>query len=251
MIEQRTIAGLKYVIFPSQQLGLYARAVEGGYAPVGPDEILALTGAEAAINGPMFDVCGNQDLPAGNAARYSHSVCDKLSYRHYDPAIGLNTPGTSLFAGMTFSTTPRGVSVLPGSEVPPDAKVAIQTFPVLLQDGVNRASTAAVNESSEYRSAIALMPDGRLALVAGIGTLHGFADAIAQAGVKYASYTDGGGSTHLVTPDNTYGASEPRRVPSWIIVRTSVVSTTPKGKIAAALGLIFVGIGAWLWGRET
>lgn len=250
MIEQTTIAGLKYVIFPPSQLGLYAHVVPGGYQPTGPDEILALTNAEAAINGPMFDVCSGQDLPPGNAARYSHSVCDRLSYKHFDPAIGLNAPGTSLFAGMTFSTTPRGVSVLPGSEVPPDAKVSIQTFPVLLQDGENRASTSAPNNSSEYRSAIALMPDGRLALVSGTGTLHGFADAIARAGVRFAGYTDGGGSTHLVTADHTYGASEPRKVPSWIVVRSAFTAVTGTGKFVAALGLIAVSIGAWWWGRK-
>lgn len=248
MIEQRTIAGLKYAIFQPSQLGLYAHAVTGGFLPVSPDEILGLTNAEAAINGPMFDVCSGQDLPPGNAQRYASSMCDRLSYKHRDPAIGLNAPGTNLFAGMTFSTTPRGVSVLPGSEVPPDAKVSIQTFPVLLQDGVNRASTSEVNNHSEYRSAIALMPDGRLAFVAGTGTLHGFADAIAQSGVKFAGYTDGGGSTHLVTAGGKYGASEPRKVPSWLIVRPA--SVAPTGRIAAALGLIVVSIGAWLWGRK-
>lgn len=246
-IERKDIAGLQYVIFPASQLGLFARPVSGGFMPIGPMEVLALSGGEAALNGPMFDVCSGQDLPAGNAAHYAASVCDKLAYKHYDPRAGLNAAGTSLFAGMTFSVTPRGVSVLPGSEFPPDAKVSVQTFPILLQDGVNRASTSEVNNHPEWRSALALMPDGRLAFVAGIGTLHGFADAIAQAGVKYAGYTDGGGSTAMVTPNGKIGGQgEHRRVPSWLIVRPA---ESRKG-VWVVLGLVVASVTAWWWGEK-
>jgi len=71
-----------------------------------------------------------------------------------------------------------------------------------------------------------------------------FAAQLIDAGAIYAGYTDGGGSTHLVTPGGIQGASEQRRVATWLIAEESGVSA---GDIGIGLALIAIAGGLLYW----
>ena len=69
-------------------------------------------------------------------------------------------------------------------------------------------------------------------------SMPAFAQALVNAGALYAGYTDGGGSTHLVTPDRIRGASEQRRVATWLIAENrGGVTATDIG-----VGLVLIAI---------
>jgi len=216
MIELLPTNGLKLVLFRPELLGVFTRPVAGGYAPLGPGEILAASGADAAINGPMFGQCEQPGLHHNNSD-YAISICSRLDYLHKDAAF--SAPGRYPDRGVTLSVLPDGHAVfLDNANVAPGARVAVQFYPPLVVDGRNVA-TPTLNTGSEWRSGVALMQDGRLAFAVGTMPMHAFAAALIRAGAVGAAYTDGGGSSALVTAAATAGSSEHRRVASWLIVR--------------------------------
>lgn len=237
-METRTANGLTLVLFSPSELGIYAKPVAGGFAPVSPATILRDADAVAALNGPMFDVCSGQAIPAGNAG-YARSVCDVLEYRHQDGAV--QARGSYPSRGMTFSVMGDSVVVQHGDQAVAGAKVAIQGYPPLVDSGQNVAMYSP-NVDTVWRSALALMRDGRLALAIGNMPMPLFAARLLEAGATYAAYTDGGGSTALVTESGITGSSEHRPVPSWLVVRkTSNAGWWILGGVALAT--------AWfLWG---
>ncbi len=238
-IETRNINGLHLVLFDPSNLGIYTKPVAGGFAPISPATVLADSGAVAALNGPMFDVCDGQSLPYGNA-EYAVSVCDVLEYRHQDGA--LQARGSYPSRGLTFSVLGDGsVQVLHGDQVASGAKVAIQGYPTIVADGHSVAGSSP-NTDIVWRSALVLMTDGRMAFAVMIASMPVFGTALEAAEVRYAIYTDGGGSSAEVTADGIIGSSERRPVPSWIIVR----KPSPNGLLWLA-GALALGLAWWVW----
>lgn len=241
-MELRTVGGLHLVLFAPSELGVYAKPVTGGFAPISPMTVLQDSGAQAAINGNMFDTCAGQDLPSDNAGHYRQSVCDIPEYMVRDG--NLSAPGIYPTRGATISVVDGAAVVMRGANAPSNARVAIQGYPTLVLEG-QRQDTAHGGSNVErvYRSMLARMNDGQLALVAGVGTMDSIGDAMIAAGVRDAIYLDGGGSTWLQTTEGgAYGASERRPVPSWVVVRKSGASLG--GPIAAGAA---VALGLWLF----
>ncbi len=238
METRNNVFGLRRIVyFAPAELGIYTKSVAGGFAPISPATILRDADALAALNGPMFDVCGGQSLPRGNA-EYAVSRCDVLEYRHQDGS--LQAPGVYPDRGMTFSVLGDGsVRVLHGDHAVQGAKVAIQTYPSLVQDGRSVVASSS-NTDIVWRSALVRLRDGRMAFAVMIATMSSFADALVDAGALDAGYTDGGGSTAAVTVDGRAGSSEGRPVPSWLVVRK------PSG-VGAWFAAAVVGLLVW-WG---
>lgn len=222
------IGSLSVVSFQPSQLGLFALPLQGSrVTPVNPAEILLRSGGIAALNGPMFGVCPGQDLPSGNAA-YGSSQCDTLSYGHYDEKSGLIIPSAHASQGITIAVVGNEAIAVRGSEYPPDASVAVQLYPSLVESGRVTASPS-VNTDRVWRSALVILENGNLAFVVGQMSMNAFATAIVEIGGVYAGYTDGGGSTSLVSTMGVVGAHEYRPVASWLIVKpvsfTTIVQT--------------------------
>lgn len=227
-LETRVLGGLTLLLFPASRLGVFAAPAGGAgqFTPISPGVVLQLSGGVAALNGPMFSNCPGQSLPGDNAGSYARSTCSNLSsstgtgvirYVHLDTKRGLAIGGGSA-SGITIAVVGGRAVAMHGGAVPSGATVAIQGFPPLVWGGAN-VTTRSLNLGNEWRSGLAIMADGRLALAIGVMSIPAFADALIAAGAQYALYTDGGGSTSLVLPDGTRkGAGEGRRVGSWIVV---------------------------------
>jgi hypothetical protein len=204
--------------FDPSQLGLFALPLQGAnVTPVGPGEVLDRANAAAALNGPMFGVCPGQSLPSGNA-QYAASQCDTLSYAHYDAGTGLLIPGSFAGRGITIAAVDGHAQASSGDSYPPGASVAVQLYPSLIEAGRITAS-ATVNLDRVWRSGLAILNTGQLAFVVGLLPMVDFAQALLDFGAVDAGYTDGGGSSALVTRDGVAGATEHRPVASWLIVK--------------------------------
>jgi len=242
---RQTVDGLRLVLFAPSELGVYAKPVSGGFAPISPTTVLRDSGAQAAINGNMFDTCAGQDLPSDNAGHYRQSVCDIPEYMVRDG--NLFAPGIYPTRGATISVADGVAVVRRGADAPSNARVAVQGYPALVLNG-QRQDTAHSGSNIErvYRSMLARMNDGRLALIAGVGTMDSIADAAIAADAQDVVYLDGGGSAWLQTTEGgSYGAAERRPVASWVIVRPAVASLGTWLLAGAA-----VATGIWLfWPR--
>jgi hypothetical protein len=243
-IETHVLGGLTLVLFPASRLSVFAVPIPGRageFAPIAPGVVLQQSGGIAALNGPMFENCANQDLPSGNVS-YSRSVCSNLRsftshgvirYVHLDTKRGLNTGGGSA-DGITISVVAGAPIATRGGVVPQGATAAVQGYPPLVWNGQN-VTTTTLNTGAEWRSGLAIMSDGRLALAIGAMSMTAFADALIAAGALYALYTDGGGSTSLVLPNGTRkGASEGRKVGSWLVVSREAVIPPGLGQILSS-----------------
>jgi len=232
-------SGLTIAAFDPSWLRLYAPAYGPGQTlPTGPSDVLAATGAQAALNGPMFD-----GVPSDQNATY-----DVIDFLHYDPAGGVNLAGRNPNEGMTIWTDGTAAYASPGGQVPASATVAIQTYPTLVQGGQSVVDTSIPsNGTAEWRSAIAILQDGRVAFAVGAVTMGQLAQALIAAGATDAGYTDGSYSTALATPGNTTGPTPHRAVASWILaLPPDASSTTPvmtTASVAVPLVLTAVAFG--------
>lgn len=166
----------------------------------------ALPKAYALLDGPMFGAaCSSNGRGPG---------C--LQYRLRDRARDVDSAPMYPDRGLTFTVGGiRGqADVVRGSrdEDVGDAPVAIQTYPALVEDG---RATGSNEPESVGRAALCLLADGRLAFAAGGGPMRTFAAELARAGVQWAGYTDGGGSTGLLGPGVEIAGNRP--VPAWLV----------------------------------
>lgn len=243
-MELRNVGGLQLVLFAPSELGVYTKPVRGGFAPISPATVLRDSGAQAALNGPMFGVCGGQDIPAGNAG-YAVSMCDTLEYRHVDRNRSLDARGIHPMRGLTLSVHDGQATALSNDWARNDngdgPDVAVQTYPTLVVDGASVAA-GSPNVDRVWRSALALMNDGRMAFAVGLMPMPQFAQALAEAGARAAGYTDGGGSSRIQTATEAFGSTEGRPVPSWLVVRPASSSL---GKWLAAGAVVATTL--WLF----
>ncbi len=209
---------LTVLSFDPSRLGLFALPLQGNtVTPIPPSQVLALANADAALNGPMFGVCSGQSLPRGNA-QYAVSQCDTLSYTHYDASAGINANASHDTRGITISVVNGQAQAARGESYSPDASVAVQLYPSLIESGQITASSD-VNKDRVWRSGLAILDNGQLLFAVGNMPMVDFAQALAGLGAVHAGYTDGGGSSALVAPGEAAGSSENRPVASWLIVK--------------------------------
>jgi hypothetical protein len=206
--------------FDPSRLGLFALPLlDNTVTPVPPSHVLGMANAEAALNGPMFGVCSGQHLPRGNA-QYAASQCDTFSYTHYDASAGINANASHDTRGITISVVNGQAQSAQGESYSPDASVAVQLYPSLIESGQITASSE-VNKDSVWRSGLAILDNGQLLFAVGKMPMLDFAQALADLGAVHAGYTDGGGSSALVAQGETAGSAENRPVASWLIVKKS------------------------------
>jgi hypothetical protein len=98
------------------------------------------------------------------------------------------------------------------------------------------------------RAALAIMQDGRLALIISQQMLMSeFADALVTAGAVYAGYTDGGSSTAMAEMTGTHGGDRPVAV--WLVVERHNIWSTKK-KVVVGLTTAAV-IGGLVYAYQT
>jgi hypothetical protein len=212
--------GLTAYAFDAAQLGVFAKPLgPGQFMPVGPGEVLAASGALAAPDGPEFGVCDVHNHG------YPSYQCGYPQERVYDAGRGVAADGERSNSGITVSVIGGQVQVTRGAQTIPGAKVSVQLYPSLLENGDIVTSNSGSNADAVGRAALAVISPTRLAfVVANAMPMVEFARSIRDnLGASYAGYTDGGGSTALVTPGQTYLGStgERRRVPTWLVVNGS------------------------------
>jgi uncharacterized Zn-binding protein involved in type VI secretion len=237
VIERQQSNGLTLLQFPPSYLSLYVDSIGGDQAqPHSGDEVIAITGADAALDGPMFSNCNPGDS-------YAASDCGVVGYRHLDLGSGVNIPSSYVSRGLTISIVGGQAIAMDGDSVAPGAQVAVQLYPSLVEGGRSKEGNTSDVAS---RAALAIMSDGRLSFVTSAPmTLADFASRLVQAGAISAGYTDGGGSTSLVTPDNYTGSSEHRRVVTWLLAKAN-----SSAGVLVPLGLLLAGGAAWYWWKH-
>jgi hypothetical protein len=235
--------GLTIAAFDPSWLRLYAPPYGPGQTvPTGPSDVLAATGAQAALNGPMFD-----GVPSDSNATY-----DVIDFLHYDPAGGISLPGRNPNEGVTIWTDGTVAYASPGGQVPSNAVVAIQTYPTLVQGGASMVDTSVPsNGTAEWRAAIAILADGRVALAVGAMTMGQLAAALIAAGATDAGYTDGSYSTALATPGGTTGPTPHRAVASWIIAVPPDGSSTTPTMTTMAIPLVLTAVAVGIFWATT
>lgn len=163
--------------------------------------------AYAALDGPMF---GSECSPHGRGPG-----C--VQYRLRDRRRDVDLPSLYPDRGLTFTVggIASSVKVVRGAreDAIGDAPVVVQTWPAIVEDG--NPSSGSADPEAVGRAALCLLSDGRLAFAAGTGPMGVFARELAARGVRWAGYTDGGGSTGLLGPGVELGGRRP--VPTWLV----------------------------------
>lgn len=245
-LERMNYQGLTFLLFPPSMLSLYADMSDGSTArPHDVTDAQAATGADAVMDGPMFEKC---DPGAG----YASQSCGYVQYRHFDLSNGLNVASRYPGRGVTLSVLSDGsTQAAQGATVAPGATVAVQLYPELVANGSPVSVSNA--DGSASRAALAIMRDGRMAFVVSQPMLMStFAQRLAGGGAVYAGYTDGGGSTSLGTAAGQYtGSAEHRRVLTWILAKarqsTVLAAIKQSPGTTAAVVLMLGGTGVLLW----
>lgn len=212
------VGSLSLLRFAPSSLGVFAPSIGPNQTrPTTAQEALA-AGALAALDGPMFTRCDAGGLTGTDAQRYAQSRCSRVDYRLYDAASGVSVSSRHPTDGATFSVV-GGAAVVRLGDAPADgASVAVQCYPHIVRRGANIASQ--VNDTTRtWRAALCVMRDGSMAFALMAAGMRTFAEALVDAGVLEGGYTDGGGSGRIATADEYVGASEDRRVGSWLVVR--------------------------------
>lgn len=207
-----------------------------------------------AIGGPMFSFCEGQPRDYG---RYD---CGRVNYALRDEDRGTHIPGlrSNDQDGVTFSVVGGALVAARGNAPAPGARVSIQTYPGLVEDGQVAVGSPTSGPDSENNGRVGLgvLRDGRAFFAYARCSLRVFAERLRSAGAVWAGYTDGGGSSSLVTRLGAelvgVDADDPRgrRLPSWV-VWSSPRSEVSWGVIAALLAAA-AGGGALLtvWRRR-
>lgn len=231
------------VVGPAWALGVAVSPRSEDAAHMNPETALPVMDSNhhllAVVDGPMFEECGSR-------GGYANTDCESLNYLVFDPKANANAPSKHPGDGCIIGFDGEGVGFARrgGVKLPTD-KVAIQGFPTLVFDGHVVASNTGSNSEQNWRAALVLMNDGRIALAATARRLDmvAFAQALVAAGAKAATYTDGGGSTALRARDGGLltGSAENRRVASFVALYDSDRYGT-QGSILRWVALAVLGL---------
>lgn len=225
-------------------LSLYSDVINGASAvPHDVSEALRNSGAEAVLDGPMFE-------KSDPSKPYSQQTSGTVEYRHYDLSGGINIPTSYPSRGITISVMPDGSTQAGnGSAVPPGARVSVQLYPALV---INGAVQHVTDNGAASRAALVVLRDGRMAFAAGPSMqLSDFAQALAESGALYAGYTDGGGSTSLASTGFYTGSSEHRKVLTWLLAKApqpgKAAGVSSQTASSLAIAALIVAVGAIVW----
>jgi len=214
-----TFGSLSVYAFPANQLGIYGQQIDSAhFVPIPVDQVLAASGADAALDGTQWDNCPGNDHPGDNV-RNALSQCAYPDFLALDLSAGINASSLRPNDGLTISVAGGQASALSGSQVVAGASVAMQLFPALVMGGSVVADNSGSNANEMWRAALAVMSPNQLAFVVGTGTMVEFATKIAQLGATDAGYTDGSYSAAIVTADGITGPTPYRHVPLWLIAK--------------------------------
>lgn len=240
--------GVTFAAFAASRLGIWSDPIPGtaDAVPHSPAEALAASGADVILDGPMFANCNGGD--------YASSQCAVVRFQQIDLSSGMSFGTESQSEGITIAVVNGTAVAADGAQVPPGASVAIQCYPTLVRAGRNVAdNNAGTNATAEMRAGVGILSDGRIVFAAGAVSMSGLASALIAAGAVEAGYTDGGGSTAMWLSDGQrYGASEHRRVATWIIARPetvlgSLMPSTASGRFVAAALVVAIVTGGYAW----
>jgi hypothetical protein len=216
--------GLSFIVFEPSQLGLYFSEMNssGQLTRSKADEVLAMPGVLAVLDGPMFHDCssvGRCTIPPRHQCSAGNCNAVILDYLYLDRRAGESFEGRYPGRGMTLSVREDGrVYAAHGASSAGDPVVAVQLYPELIWDGQN-ASSPNIDTSVTWRAALGVL-GGKLIIATARGSMHNFAEKLRALGVTYAGYTDGGGSAALgLRSGERVGSTEDRAVASWIVVR--------------------------------
>lgn len=243
-IDVSLVHGVRIAAFDASRLGVWSAPLDASSAsPYGPADALTLSGADVVLDGPMFSICGGDS--------YADATCASVRFEQYDAGRGSSFAGSSGGQGLTIAVVDGQAVVSDGASIPQGASVAVQLYPPLVRAGSVVASNTGSNADAEQRAALCVLSDGRVAFAVGAMDMVSFAAILASAGATDAGYTDGGGSAALWLSDGThYGASEQRRVATWLVAgpASGLSALVPSSIGAVALvGGSVVGIGTLLW----
>lgn len=237
--------------FQPAQLGVVSEQV--GPERLNPEDLRGVMqkyipgDAYAALDGPMFNFC------PGEPHDYASYQCAAPVFGFVDKRRGVDAVSTRASDGITISIVGGQPRVMQGFQAPTGASVAVQLYPTLVRDG--QAVNHNTSDGPDSRAALAILGDGRMALVTAEGlTLEDFATALADYGVRDAGYTDGGGSTGLAYTENggvhTLGGT--RRVAAWLVVeKYNHWSTATKVAVGVGAAVAAGGLLYWLHVAST
>lgn len=194
----------------------------------------------AMLDGTMYSECS------------AFPLCASPDYMVHDTRTGVNIEGHHPTAGFTFSIMPDGsIAVLDGNRPLKGYMSAVQLYPDLIKKSKIVADPK-LNNDFTFRAALGIDDKGMLVFAVGKGSMTAFSKDLLAAGIRFAGYTDGGGSASLVSHHQRYGSSENRAVALWFAelpmtrrigkagVATSVVSSSMPG-LPVILGSIMGG----------
>lgn len=179
----------------------------------------------ASVNGPMLDFC------PGEPHDYATYQCGTHLSLLRDRVAGVGIEGTSNTAarGITISIR-NGVAKGSRHRSPdPRALVAFQLYPGMVEDGriaIGEKPPEDPDSRGANRVAVGILGDGRIGFAYSYASMIAFARQLQAAGFSWAGYTDGGGSSSMITrgDDGQLRGSDPddpggRRVGSFIVWR--------------------------------
>lgn len=241
MIERFERQGIQIVAFPASWLSLHATSLgQSGrpdrVKPVRANEALSQTGAEAALDGPMYGDCPGS--------------CRDLRFLHFERGY-LDIASEEPDAGITVSVDDAGnASWRRGGRLPAGARVAVQLYPSLVEEGRSVAS-GSPNTEYVWRAALGQLDDGRLAFAIWRGPMPEFAGRLIAAGFRWAGYTDGGGSTSMAVQGQRLGSAEDRAVGSFLLAKSPTGPSHAWAYVLAGLAAAgLLGLGIWLFVRS-
>lgn len=158
--------------------------------------------AVALLDGTMYSDC-------------SGTLCASPDYFVSDKRTGIHYPGKHPSAGFTFSIMRNGnISILDGAKTALDYMSAVQLYPDLIRNSKNVANSH-LNTDDNHRAALGINAAGRLMFAIGHASMYAFTNDLLDHGMKWAGYTDGGGSTELFVSNQRHGSTENRAVAMW------------------------------------
>jgi hypothetical protein len=142
-------------------------------------------------------------------------------YALRDTAAGVAVPSRFPTRGLTVCVVGGLARAVRGGLPLQGSTVAVQGYPSLLESGANVASEVH-DTDTDWRSALAVRSDGRLALCVGRSGMREFAAELLTRGCRQACYLDGGTSTALWQRSGERdGVAVPRALPAWVLCRAA------------------------------
>lgn len=211
-MESRVSGAIKIVAIPPEDLRLEVDLLDrGATRPETGQQVIDRLHPDALICGPMFEIPSGQSYGVYSVAR--------LIYRYLDTRSNINVQSSYPTRGGTISVVGNEARFMRGDQIQPGSQFAIQGYPSLVENRVNVAS-ATNDTQAEGRCAIGIQTGGKVVFCLGTLGMREFAAAMIRAGIEWAVYLDGGGSSTLYSDTFHIGLTS-RRLPAYIMAMRS------------------------------